>query len=689
MLKPRLLFPLLPLVLGACAAPQPIIPPPLDLPRNVAEHSAQAQDVAQRRELATGIGETPKPPSPERLQTGKPAPKPTPVGEEAADITLAFEQIPLPAFIQAVYATILKRNVNLDPNVMGRKDLVTLRTGNPQTSTQVENAVRLLLKSYGLTVVEMGSLVRVVPDNANLGYLPEIRRGRAQPETPLPLRPVFQLVELNAVRNPDVANWLRTLFGDKVIVQEDASRNAVLLSGIGDNIQAALEAIHVLDQPLMKGRQSLRVSPVYWSADELAKKLGEILTAEGYGISTTTGQGITYPVTLLPVSAVNAVFVFAGSQSILDHVTAWAKELDRPNEKGVGRSFFTYPVQYTDAQSLAVTLEKLLGGAAVISTDPAKKAALGRVVVDAGSNSLIFQGNSEDYGQIRGLLQSLDKPAKEALIEVTVAEVSLTDDSQFGIEWLLKEASISGAVTAATFGGLKVGSAGLTIKHVNSAGETRLLLNALASSNRATILSSPRVVARNGETASIQVGQEVPIVTSQQTNPTTGGTGGILQTVQYRSAGVILNVKPVIHSGDQVDLDISQEVSSVATQKGVADSPIFSSRKLQTKLSLRNGATVLLGGLISKDQSQGNTGIPLLKDIPLLGHAFRNDSESVKSTELIVLITPYIISDDNDAAAVTAAFRGQLGEWARQTPTPLSRPGQQGLGLKLDNLATP
>lgn len=648
------------LLLSACASDKPIIPPPLDLPKKVAEHSTLQQENEQAREKATRISETPKPPAPERLETGKPAPTPAPAAmDEKADITLSLEQVPLPSFIQVVYANILKKNVNLDPKVMERRDLVTLRTGEPQTPSQVENTARLLLKSYGIAVVDIGGLTRIVPDNAALGYLPEIRRGRALPETPLPMRPIFQLVELEAVRNTDIAGWIRIMFGDKIKLQEDPGRNAVLLNGTTDDVMAALEAIHVLDQPLMKGRQSFRLSPLYWSADELAKKLGEILQTEGYSTGTTVGGGFSMPVTLLPVAAVNSIFIFAANPQILDHVIAWARELDKPNEEGVGRNFFTYQAQYTDAQALANTLEKLLGGA-----KPAGAPASARVVVDNASNSLIFQGSNEDYGQIRSLLQGLDKPTKEALIEVTVAEVTLDDNSQLGVEWLIKEARLDGVLSE-----LAMGSAGLTYRRIDSVGNTRLLINALASSNQATILSSPRIVARNGETATIQVGDEVPFITSQQTSPTTGATGSVLQTVQYRTTGVVLNVKPVIHSGDQIDLDVIQEVSfAKSTTTGVNTSPTFSSRKLQTKLALKNGSTVLLGGLISNDKSEGNSGVPLLKDIPLLGHAFRTDTERSKRTELIILITPYILADDNDAAAVTDAFRKQLSGWAKAQP---------------------
>lgn len=679
------------LLLAACAA-EPLIPPPLDLPKKIADHSVLQQEETQARQAATRVSEPPRPPAAEKLQTGKAAPAPAPAGEEKADIALSFEQIPLPSFIQAVYATILKKNVSVDPVIMGRKDLVTLRTGESQTPAQVEGAARLLLKSYGIAVVEMGNMTRVVPDNAALGYLPEIRRGRALPETPLPLRPVFQLVEFQAVRNTDVANWIRAMFGDKVKLQEDSNRNAVLLSGNGDDVTAALEAIHVLDQPLMKGRQSIRVSPVFWSADELAKKLGEILQTEGYGTATKAESGITQPVTLLPVAGANAVFAFSASAQILEHVAAWAKELDQPNERGAGRNLFSYQVKYTDADALAKTMQQLLSGAALAAAAPVAGAAAApavpgatrpaQVVVDKGSNTLIFTGQGEDYGGIRNLLQTLDKPAREALIEVTVAEVTLTDNSQLGIEWLAREAGLSQDRSAryGTMGGLSIGTSGFNFRLLDNAGDVRLVLNALASTNRATILSSPRVVARNGETATIQVGQEVPIIASQQvaaTGTTTGATTTtatttVPQSIQYKNTGVILNVKPVIHSGDRVDLDVAQEVSAAqATTTGVSTSPTFSTRKVQTKLSLRNGATVLLGGLMSSNRSEGNAGIPLIKDIPVVGQLFRNDTGKSDRTELIVLITPYIIEDDNDAQAVTDAFRKRLGGWAQKMPDQL------------------
>ncbi len=674
-------------VLAGCAAEPPLIPPPLEVVQRP-QPAGTFEAAPPARDLATRISPTPRPPDPGRVRSGKPDTPAAAPAEEKADITLSFDQVPLPTLIQTVYANILKRTVNVDPAVNARQDLVTLRTGAPQTPSQVAETTRLLLKSYGIAVMDIGGLIRVVPDTANLGYLPEIRRGRALPETPLALRPIFQLVELQAVKNTDVALWLRTMFGNKVDVRDDNTRNALMLAGTTDNVSAALEVIQVLDQPHMRGRHSVRVEPSFWSADELARRLTEILQAQGY--SAGTGVAGNFPITLLPVSSANAVIVFAASQELLNHVLSWVRDLDKPTDRGAGRNLFSYEVRHIDAQALATTLEKLLSGPVAAARPPAPPGAAagaavpasppGRVVVNSATNTLIFQGYNEDYSQIRSLLQQLDRPAREALIEVTVAEVTLTDNLQLGVEWLLREARVDGSViTAGTLGGLSIGTSGFLLRRVDSAGDTRLLVNALASSNKATILSTPRVLARNGETATIQVGQEVPIITSQQV-ATPGGTVPsqttltVPQTVQYRNTGVILNVRPVIHSGDQVDLDISQEVSAAqATTTGVSSSPTFSTRKIQTKLSLKNGSTVLLGGLISSNRSDGNAGIPLLKNIPLLGHLFRTDTGRSDRTELLILITPYIISGDDDARAVTEAFRKRLGDWAQPT-APLSLP---------------
>ncbi len=452
------------LSLGACTVPgkQPLLPAPLNVRSDAAAGSLPSTPDGAVVEQ-TRITPMPAPPSAPLGATASArdsAAVASAAGASKEPTSINLDQVTLGTFAQLIYADLLKRNVNVDAQVMARKDLVTFRSGPAQAPDKLENAAKLLLKSYGVTVVDTGGLVRVVPDNANLGALPEIRRGAALPDTPLPLRPVFQLVELQAVRQTDVNGWLRTMFGDRIKVQEDVSRNALLLSGTPDNMQAALEAIRVLDQPVLSGSRSVSIAPMYWSADDLARRLIEVLSAEGYAVQPLGQQagGVRYPIVILPVSGLNSVFVFASAGTVIDHVTEWARRLDKPNERGVGKNFFTYAVRHKDAAVLAKTLEQLIGRAVVTAVATGAAAAAsqpraGSVVVDASTNTLIFLTSQDEYSQITSLLQTLDRPAKGALIEVTVAELLIDDNSQLGVEWLATKATANGGTAVGGYSG--------------------------------------------------------------------------------------------------------------------------------------------------------------------------------------------------------------------------------------------
>ena len=681
------------LMLAACAAELPIVPAPLLKPRAdlspaelvpVPGGPAASAPAAPTNYVET----TPKPPLPGLLSTIKPSSPPplTGAGKDEPSITVAFDQMPLPNFIQAIYGLVLKRTYSLDPQVATRRDLVTLRASALQTPTQIETAARLLLKTYGVAVTDLGAgNYRIAPDNTQTGYAPEILRGRALPDVPLAMRPIYQLVELQAVRASEIASWLTKIFGSKVSIIEDAIHNTLILSGQSDEVAAVLSAIHVLDQPLMKGRSSQRINPVFWSADELAKKLVDILTAEGYAVTSTAITFGQFPINIIPINGINAVVVFAADAAVMQHVVDWARDLDKPSpSKGAGGGYFTYQARYTNAENLAKTMQSVFGEgsstppvvAGAGSTAPTSALKTSRVIVNAATNTLIFQGVVDNRAQLLSLLQELDKPARAALIEVTVAEVTLDNTTQMGVEWALVNSGanvVGGTLSGIALGGanlvtggLGIGSKGLTVAQLGGAGDLRALLNMLATSSKANVLSSPRILARSGETASIQVGSEIPTINQQQTNAATGGTG-VLQSVQYRKTGIILNVKPIIYAGDRIDLDVTQEVSD-STKVGAAGSPIIDTRKVETKLSLKDGSPVLLGGLISQNNSRTETGIPFLKDIPIAGQLFRTNTDNNRKTELLILITPYIVADDHDATEITDAFRNQLGEWARPKP---------------------
>lgn len=670
------------LVLQACAFK------PFDLPEPLRRVSASA-DAQSRGEQNTGPSVTKRLPL---LVDNAPTAPLTAASVEGGvvnrsdpkeAVSVTVEQMGIKAFVQLVFGNLLKKNVVLDQKVAARNDLITLKTEGQQTPRQVAETAKLLLQAFGITVVELDSLVSVIPSDAKGGELPLLRRGRASADTPMALRPIFHLVELEATRSSEAIGWAKSMFGTKVELQDDPNRNSILVSGTPDNVDAALQVIRSLDVPRMRGRIAKRITPAYLNSLELMTRLNELLAAQGYAVSAQGGASQGAAIVFVPVTSLNTLYAFTTNQAVAELVVRWASELDQPPASAAGSGIFRHEVRYADAKSLGETFNAMMQSqpapAAGAAAAPGQAAASrGRVVVNSATNSLIIQGGSSDeHRQWRALLAELDRPIKSALIEVVVAEVALGAKEQLGVEWQLAgNRSVTGGTNVGD--GLKIGSGGLSLSFLNNVGQVKAVLNALGSTNDARILSSPKLMARNAEAATIQVGQEVPIVTSQQSSSPIGTatTGGVLQSIQYRSTGVILRVKPVILAGGRIDLEVMQEVSSVAENRsGASISPTISSRKIETKLSMRDGGTVMLGGLISEATSRGDSRVPLLGDIPLLGRLFRVDNTSNDKTELIIMITAHVLNDDFEAEAITESFKNSLTVFPDRRPAvPLTKP---------------
>ncbi len=703
----RLLVPLIAaLLVAGCAGPAGrtstlTLPEPLVLSPPPAEATTAPPEKAPR---ATRFLPSPTPPvAAAPAVDGVLEPRPI-FGLEQEDLVAAIsiDSLSLPAFINEIYGNILRLTFQIDPELAGRKDLVTLRAAEAQAPEQLDALARKVLASYGVAIRRDGEMLHFVPEAkaAGPGALPLLTSGRTLPEVPLDHRPVFHLVPLHVVRNTQVMLWLRSAYNDpKLQIFEDAERNAILLLGPPALVRQGVEAAILFDQPAMKGRHSLRIDPAFIDAESLAQMLVDVLNSEGVAASLKPPLGSLH---ILPLRTINTVLVFAAAPEILAHVRQWAVTLDQPSEGVAHDSFFYYQVQETSAAEMVKSLEGMLGsalqggglagpvpvpalpaGTAAPAAGAAGSARSGararaadnknamasssgasrRLAVDESRNSIIFYGASEEWRAIRALLQEMDKPPRQVLIEVTVAEITLADSLDLGLEWMLKGVGLghlSGKV--ATLSGLGVGSQGL-LYTLDNAGDTRLLLNAFATRNLVNILSSPKVMVKSGKEATIDVGTEVPLVVSQSSSSdmTTDGDSSILQEIQYRKTGVLLKVKPVVHSGNRVDLELSQEVSeATANTTSSVNSPSIFSRKINTTLSLEDGGSILIGGLISSSKSKIRNSVPLLGELPLLGPLFRVDSDSDSRTELMVLIVPYVIDNGQRAREVSRELRGRF-----------------------------
>ncbi|MGB8841271.1 MAG: hypothetical protein WCC64_09365, partial [Aliidongia sp.] len=292
-----------------------------------------------------------------------------------------------------------------------------------------------------------------------------------------------------------------------------------------------------------------------------------------------------------------------------------------------------------------------------------------RFVTDPARNALIFLGSAESYAQVLPLIQNLDQPPREVLIELTIAQVTLNDEQNLGIEWSKVGAALAGTNVTVSGGAAgqtsAIGGAGLFLQVLSGHNSVAATLSALQTISKTKVVTTPRLLARSGATAKFQVGQDIPIVTAQVTaGPGTFTPQGLQQSVTYRSTGTIISVKPIIYAGDQVDLDISQENSFPGPDSsGVAGSPAINEQNVSTQLSLTDGATVLLGGFISDSKGDSDTGVPYLMDITGIGALFRDSDVTRNRNETLIFITPYIINSKADSDRIVDSVRETMKAW--------------------------
>jgi general secretion pathway protein D len=310
-----------------------------------------------------------------------------------------------------------------------------------------------------------------------------------------------------------------------------------------------------------------------------------------------------------------------------------------------------------------------------------------RIVADEVTNSLVILATKRDYQLIVDVLRRLDVVPRQVLLEVMIAEITLGDDFNFGVAYAIssdKRLSASlpqGSTTSDIFavgapGPSGQGSRGLTglfpstprvpltgaFAVLSNRDTVNVFLSALAARTNVKMLSAPHIIAADNREAHILVGDSIPILTSTgAANVSTQGNLLSVNQVQYRDTGKILTILPQVNSKGLVNLQIRQEVSAVGQESfGTTNSPSFSTREAETTAVVQDGETVLIGGIIDDTISHSRRGLPFLMDIPVIGVAFRTETDRKTRTELLILISPYVIRNRDDAREVTQEFADQV-----------------------------
>lgn len=453
-------------------------------------------------------------------------------------------------------------------------------------------------------------------------------------------------------------------------------------------------------------------------------------SAAPVAISSNPLQGL---VRLFALERLNALVVVTPRSQILTQVETWIRRLDRPSD-ALETGLFVYSVQNGSASHLADMLNGLFGAdgsrgrtGVASGSAPTQFAASGgaggsvsanrttstvasssssssspslpgagvntpgnnnvqssvtqlegnvRVVADPKRNALLIRAPRSEYRRIEKALRELDKAPAQVLIEASIVEVSLTGNLAYGVEWYVQNSLSNGREGQALLnmnssGDIGAKQPGFSYTIVNKAGAVKATLNALAEKSQVRLLSNPSVLVLDNHNATIQVGRQQPVKSS--TTVTTGNL--VTEAITYKDTGVMLSVTPTVNASGLITLDIVQQVTDVGEIDAATQQRNFLTRQIQSKVAVRSGEPIVLGGLIRENSTEGRSGVPGVSDIPLLGALFSTTTNKRDRTELLVLMTPRAIEEEDDLRAVSAEMRQRMRAISSESPLPAVNAG--------------
>ena len=620
------------------------------------------------------------------------------------EITLNFQQTDISEVVKVILGEILNVNYVLDKNVSGT---VSLQTSRPLTREALLPTLETLLEVNGAALVRSQNFYEVVPIEAapSAGLVPRLNTAdmRGYQLLVIPLR-YISVTELQKILDP--------IKPGKGLMNIDEKRNLLMVAGSQAELNNIRETVQLFDVDQLRG---MSVGLFRLESVDARVVLKELETIFGEG----SGGPLAGMVRFMPIERLNALLVITPQSKYLEDARTWIERLDR-TEGGQGANMYVYYVQNGKAESMAEVLTQLFEGKSKAKpksdeegagartgqttppgsppnpANPANPAKPGEVqagrepmliapggdgtslevgevsiIADEENNALLVMATPTDYEKVMRAIQKIDVLPLQVLVEATIVEVTLEDQLRYGLQWYFKSAAgsktlqgVLGSVPIKTPTDLTpTGSLSLF-----DASGTRALLDLLASDSKLNVVSSPTLMVLDNRTASIRVGDQVPIRTSETSNtsgvvnsPTTTPSALVTSTIQFRDTGVLLEVTPRVNAGGMITLDITQEVNDVSptTTSGI-DSPTINQRRIATSVAVQSGETLVLGGLIKENNKRISEGLPYLRHIPVLGWLFGSQGKNESRTELVVMITPTAVTKPNEAREVTREYRNKL-----------------------------
>lgn len=631
--------------------------------------------------------------------------------------SLNFDDADLGEVAKVILSDILGQNYVLSPKVTGK---VTLNTTEPLSKAELLPTLEMVLSMNNAALVKDGKIYHIEPKGDAL-YSANVAGGSTGFQS--------RIIPIRNVAAQEIADVIKPLVHDKTILNVDSSRNTIVVQGTSDEIARIMDMVSTFDIDVLRGRSFALFPLNHVAPEQVIEELDSIFALE-------SGKDGSEFFRFLPIERMNAVLAITHQPNYLRDVESWIYRLDRANTETSGgvnvyrvqhmdaeelastlNEIFTgaahsdksakvaagrksSSVSNKDTGDASSSSRPKSGASGASSTgsssrvrkkDKSSGSASGSggggskdndisIVADTANNSLIITATPMEFAKIMPVIKQLDIMPLQVLIDATIAQVDLKDDLQYGIKWYLSEQNIvaAGSGTSsplnsarALFSAAAAASTG-GLSTIYNAGDLKVLLRAQADLNNVKIISSPSVMVLNNQEARINVGDQVPIQTSNLTNAIAGSGGGLLgnnnntgfaqaNQIQYTDTGVTLEVTPRVNSNGMVILEILQIVSSAKeTQTGVTTSPTINKEEMESTIAVKNGETIALGGLIQTTNQNNKSGIPFLHELPLIGPLFGETDLKDDRQELVVLLTPRVVKTKQDSRVVTDEFKRKL-----------------------------
>jgi len=593
---------------------------------------------------------------------------PLTVGAQDEKVSLNFVNAEIEEVIRAV-SHITGRNFVVDPRVKGTINIIS---ATPVAASLAYDILLSTLRMQGFAAVEAGGVTKILPEADAKLYVSGVN-GKGSGE-----KLVTRVFALKYESATQLVPVLRPLIAPNNIVVAYPNNNTLVVTDYASNLKRIEEIVNTIDQPDRSAPEIIQVKRA--SAVELAQTITRLLQDGAAGVTGATDSSQRF--VLLADARTNSILVRTENKEKLERVRDLIAKLDSETAT-LGNMHVVY-LKNAEAVKLAQTLRAVLSGdtsatatagapasmpgspaGAVISAAPAGG---GMIQADAATNALIITAPSNIYNNMRAVIDMLDVRRAQVFVEALIAEVSADKAAEFGVQWqgMTGVDSSGNQVAGGTnfqsggkniinlAGSIKAGtptlSPGLNVGIVHG-GSLGVLASAMQTDSNANILSTPNLTMLDNEEAKIVIGKNVPFITGSQQG--TSANPNPFQTIERKDVGLILKIKPQISEGGTVKMMIYQEVSSVDDKSTNPGGLITFKRTLDTTVLVDDGQTLVLGGLIEDKISSGESKVPLLGDIPLIGWLFRYETRTSAKTNLMIFIRPTILRTANASQGLT------------------------------------